>query len=48
MSLHRLTSITLGVPNVAETAYYYESFGLTPVGDAAAPRFATQDGGEQL
>ncbi|MBC8090929.1 MAG: VOC family protein [Pseudonocardia sp.] len=48
MGLHRLTSITLGVPNVAETAGYYESFGLTPVGDAATARFATQYGGEQL
>jgi len=46
MSLHRLTSITLGVPNVKETADYYTSFGLTPVGDGT--RFATQDGGEQL
>jgi catechol 2,3-dioxygenase-like lactoylglutathione lyase family enzyme len=48
MGLHRLTSITLGVPNVAETASYYENFGLTPVGDGAVPRFATQEGGEQL
>ncbi|QUQ63679.1 VOC family protein [Kutzneria sp. CA-103260] len=46
MGLHRLTSITLGVPNVRETADYYTSFGLTPVGDGT--RFATQDGGEQL
>ncbi len=45
MGLHRLTSITLGVPNVEQTAGYYESFGLTPLGDG---RFATQDGGEQL
>ncbi len=45
MGLHRLTSITLGVPNVRETADYYTSFGLTPLGDG---RFATQDGGEQL
>ena len=48
MGLHRLTSITLGVPNVRETAAYYESFGLIPVGDPTTPRFATQDGGEQL
>jgi catechol 2,3-dioxygenase-like lactoylglutathione lyase family enzyme len=48
MSLHRLTSITLGVPNVEETAAYYESFGLLPVGDGTTPRFATLDGGEQL
>jgi catechol 2,3-dioxygenase-like lactoylglutathione lyase family enzyme len=45
MSLHQLASITIGVPNVAETAHYYSEFGLTPRGDG---RFATQDGGEQL
>ena len=45
MALHRLTSITIGVPNVAETASYYEEFGLTRLdGD----RFATVDGGEQF
>lgn len=38
MGLHRLTSITIGIPNVAETASYYEEFGLAPTGD----------GGEQL
>jgi catechol 2,3-dioxygenase-like lactoylglutathione lyase family enzyme len=46
VSMHRLTSITLGVPNVEETAAYYEEFGLEPVGDRT--RFATRDGGEQL
>jgi catechol 2,3-dioxygenase-like lactoylglutathione lyase family enzyme len=45
MTLHRLTTITIGVPNVAETAAYYTEFGLSPLGDAA---FATLDGGEQL
>jgi catechol 2,3-dioxygenase-like lactoylglutathione lyase family enzyme len=45
MALHRLTTITIGVPNVAETAAYYREFGLDPHGDAA---FATADGGEQL
>ncbi len=30
MALHRLTGITLGVPNVEETASYYTEFGLTP------------------
>src|SRR5258708_1074253 len=34
MALHRLTTITIGVPNVAETAAYYTEFGLTPLGDA--------------
>ena len=45
MPLHRLTSITVGVPNVEETAAYYTDFGLTPLGDNA---FATADGGEQF
>jgi catechol 2,3-dioxygenase-like lactoylglutathione lyase family enzyme len=45
MTLHRLTSITIGVPNVPETAAYYEEFGLTPSGGNT---FATVDGGEQL
>jgi catechol 2,3-dioxygenase-like lactoylglutathione lyase family enzyme len=45
MALHRLTSITIGVPNLDETAAYYEAFGLTPLDDH---RFATVDGGEQL
>jgi catechol 2,3-dioxygenase-like lactoylglutathione lyase family enzyme len=51
MPLHRLTRITIGVPNLAETAAYYEDFGLTPAGTSADPRaatFATADGGEQL
>ena len=30
MALHRLTSITMGVPNVGETAAYYADFGLRP------------------
>jgi catechol 2,3-dioxygenase-like lactoylglutathione lyase family enzyme len=45
MALHRLTSITVGVPNVGETAAYYTDFGLTPLGGNA---FATADGGEQF
>ena len=28
MSLHRLTSITIGVPDVEATAAYYRDFGL--------------------
>jgi len=35
MALHRLTRITIGVPNVEETAGYYAEFGLTP--EAAGP-----------
>lgn len=45
MGLHRLTSITIGVPNVEETSRYYADFGLRPTGDNA---FATVDGGQQL
>jgi len=45
MALHRLTSITVGVPNVAETAAYYDEFGLTPDGDGW---LRTRDGGRQL
>ncbi|MGW1743546.1 VOC family protein [Nocardia sp. NPDC001965] len=45
MALHRLESITVGVPNTAETAQFYREFGLT----AVRPSFlATIDGGEQL
>src|SRR5258708_10324748 len=45
MALHRLTSVTIGVPNVAETAAYYTEFGLTPQHDGW---FSTRDGGRQL
>jgi catechol 2,3-dioxygenase-like lactoylglutathione lyase family enzyme len=45
MALHRLTSITMGVPNVAETAAYYDEFGLTPDGDGW---LRSRDGGRQL
>ncbi|GAA4523494.1 VOC family protein [Amycolatopsis samaneae] len=45
MALHRLTSITVGVPDVEHTAAYYTDFGLTPLGGNA---FATADGGEQF
>jgi catechol 2,3-dioxygenase-like lactoylglutathione lyase family enzyme len=50
MSLHRLTSITVGVPNVEETAAYYADFGLRPTTTSpdGTVRFATRDGGEQL
>jgi Glyoxalase/Bleomycin resistance protein/Dioxygenase superfamily len=38
MSLHRLTTITVGVPNVADTAQYYAEFGLARAsGPAPAP-----------
>ena len=45
MALHQLSSVTIGVPNVAETAGYYADFGLTDLGDGT---FATIDGGPQL
>ena len=45
MSLHRLSSIAIGVPDVAAVGAYYEDFGLQQVAEG---RFATADGGEQL
>ncbi|MFI7104233.1 VOC family protein [Streptomyces sp. NPDC050161] len=45
MALHRLTSVTMGVPDVAETAAYYTDFGLTPDGEGW---FTTRDAGRQL
>lgn len=45
MPMHRIASITLGVPDLDSTAEFYTDFGLTPLGDH---RFATLDGGEQL
>ena len=45
MTLHRLTSVTMGVPNVAETQDYYTHFGLQPDDGGW---FSTQDGGRQL
>ena len=45
MALHGLRSVTIGVPNVPETAAYYADFGLIPDGDGW---FRTTDGGRQL
>ncbi|MFD4603080.1 VOC family protein [Streptomyces sp. NPDC058464] len=45
MSLHRLSSIVMGVPNTSETAAYYTAFGLSPELDGW---FSTRDGGRQL
>lgn len=45
MSLHSLLSVTIGVPNVTETAAYYAEFGLTPADDGW---FSTADVGRQL
>ena len=51
MALHRLTRLTIGVPNLDETAAFYREFGLIPIEPADGEgdrRFATADGGEQL
>jgi catechol 2,3-dioxygenase-like lactoylglutathione lyase family enzyme len=45
MSLHRINSITIGVPDVDKTAEFYRDFGMT---EKAPGQFATADGGEQL
>ena len=45
MGVHRLTTITVGVPDVATTARFYREFGLT---ETAPGVFNTTDGGEQL
>src|SRR5580692_2053415 len=45
MSLHGLLSVTIGVPNVEETAAHYADFGLAPQGDGW---FSTLDAGRQL
>jgi catechol 2,3-dioxygenase-like lactoylglutathione lyase family enzyme len=44
MALHRLASVTIGVPNVEEVSGYYAEFGLSRDGAV----FSTSDGGEQL
>ncbi|MGI6873281.1 VOC family protein [Amycolatopsis sp. 3B14] len=45
MSLHRLNSVTIGVPALEQTGAYYEEFGLAREGGGW---FATSDGGRQL
>src|SRR5215469_6009487 len=45
MTLHGLLSVTIGVPNVTETAAYYTDFGLSPSEDGW---FSTTDAGRQL
>lgn len=45
MSLHRLSHVVIGVPNVADTEAYYRDFGLAHGDDGA---FSTRDGGRQL
>ncbi|HEV2635866.1 MAG TPA: VOC family protein [Actinocrinis sp.] len=51
MALHRLTQITIGVPDVGAVSDYYAEFGLEPIGDlgaGTARRFGTVGGGEQM
>lgn len=45
MTLHRLTHVAIGVPNVEATIDYYSEFGLEHDGSGS---FASRDGGEQL
>ncbi len=45
MPLHRVSSVTIGVPDVAATAEFYRDFNLS---ETAPGIFATADGGEQL
>ncbi|WP_033292433.1 VOC family protein [Amycolatopsis jejuensis] len=50
MGLHRLTALTIGVPDVETTAAYYTEFGLAPLSTETTGerRFGTADGGKQL
>ena len=48
MPMHSLRRVTIGVPNVEETAGYYAEFGLESVGGDDVRSFHTIDGGEQL
>ena len=45
MTLHRLRSITIGVPSVEAVRGFYRDFGLA---ETSPGRFETADGGEQL
>src|ERR1700682_5952641 len=45
MALHRMNSVTIGVPNVEETVAFYRDFNLT---ESAPGVFASADGGDQL
>jgi catechol 2,3-dioxygenase-like lactoylglutathione lyase family enzyme len=45
MALHRLRSLTIGVPDPAPVRAFYRDFGLV---ETAPGRFETSDGGEQL
>jgi catechol 2,3-dioxygenase-like lactoylglutathione lyase family enzyme len=45
MALHRITGITVGVPDPGAVAAFYRDFGLS---EGPAGRLSTTDGGEQL
>ena len=45
MSLHRMNSVTLGVPNVEKSIEFYRDFNLSETSPGV---FATADGGDQL
>lgn len=45
MALHRMNSVTIGVPDVEAAAAFYRDFGLT---ETRPGTFATADGGDQL
>ena len=45
MGLHRLTSLTLGVPDVSASRSFFTDFGLEA---GTGGWLATRDGGEQL
>ena len=45
MSLHRLTSVTVGVPNLEASRQFYREFGLV---EGSPGRFSSRFGGEQL
>jgi catechol 2,3-dioxygenase-like lactoylglutathione lyase family enzyme len=45
MALHRLNSVTIGVPNVDATREFYRDFNLT---ETAPGVFSSSDGGDQL
>ncbi|MFF7475733.1 VOC family protein [Streptomyces sp. NPDC008092] len=45
MTLHRLSSVEVGVPDIGATSSYYAQFGLTAQPDGW---FSTTDGGRQL
>ena len=50
MGLHRLTHVTIAVPDLDATADYYAEFGLMPSPEPSSRErgFHTTDGGEQL